>query len=267
MLLRPLLFMGLTLAAPPALAGATPWQDIAPDARARLISSDTLAGGTLLAGLEIDMPAGTHVYWRVPGESGIPTVFDFSGSTNLGAPAVDWPHPSVDHAAGLTDYVYRGPVVIPIELQPGQGTGTLSASVTMGVCSDICVPAQAKFLLPIDPAHPDSAQSIRLSQAEAQVPIAWDKPDPPFGAITATSDGLAIADPSPDIYPDSLIADLGDPAILFSAPQKSPDGTLWTLQLLGGAAGVKLEGRAVQLTFATSMGPYSITRQIAAPAR
>jgi len=264
-MLRPLLLTFVTLAASPALAGATPWQEIAPDARARLISSDTLSSGALLAGLEIDMPSTSKTYWRVPGESGIPTTFDFSASTNVGTPAIDWPFPSVDHTGGLTDYVYRGPVVIPIELKPGQGAAGLEVSIVLGICSDICVPAQAKFNLPIDPAHPDAAQSIRLSQAEAQVPIAWDKADPPFGAVTATPDGIAITDPSPNIDPTGLIADIGDPAVLFSTPQKSPDGTLWTLKLLGEAAGVKLEGRAVQLSFATPMGSYSVTRQIAAP--
>ena len=33
----------------------------------------------------------------------------------------------------------------------------------------------------------------------------------------------------------SLIADVGDPAILFDAPQKSPDGALWTLQTARGS--------------------------------
>jgi DsbC/DsbD-like thiol-disulfide interchange protein len=266
-MLKPLAIVILTFAASPALAGATPWQEIAPDARARLISSDTLSNGALLAGLEIDMPSTSKTYWRVPGESGIPTTFDFSASTNVGTPAIDWPFPSVDRTGGLTDYVYRGPVVIPIELKPGQGAAGLEVSIVLGICSDICVPAQAKFNLPIDPAHPDSAQSIRLSQAEAQVPIAWDKADPPFGAVTATPDGIAITDPSPNIDPTGLIADVGDPAILFSTPQKSPDGTLWTLKLLGGAAGKGLEGRPVQLTFMTASGPYAVSRQIAAPAR
>ena len=35
----------LTLAATPALAAATPWQDLAPGVRARVISADTLSNG------------------------------------------------------------------------------------------------------------------------------------------------------------------------------------------------------------------------------
>ena len=67
----------LALAAAPACAGATAWQELAPGVKLRLVASDTLsADGTTLAALELDMPAGTKTYWRVPGESGIPTELD-----------------------------------------------------------------------------------------------------------------------------------------------------------------------------------------------
>jgi DsbC/DsbD-like thiol-disulfide interchange protein len=266
-MLKPLAFLAVTFAASPAFAGATPWQDIAPGVKARLISSDTVTGGRTLAGLELDMPQSTKTYWRVPGESGIPTQFDFSGSQGLGEPAVAWPYPQIDRSQGYLDYVYYGHVVLPIALTPSGGTPTLEAAVTLGVCSDLCVPASAKFSLPLDFAAPDSGQSIRLDQAEAQTPIPWDKPGDPVGPVTATPGGLAIANPDPAIDPQSVIADVGDPAILFETPQKSPDGASWTLKLLGGAAGKGLEGRPVQLTFMTATGPYAVTRQIAASAR
>lgn len=260
-------FLFVTLAASPALAGATPWQDIAPGVKARLISADKLTGGATLAGLQLDMPANTKTYWRIPGETGIPAEFDFSASTGLGTPAIDWPYPQIDRGQGYLDYVYYGPLVVPIRFAAMDGGGTIDATITLGICSDMCVPAQAKFTLPVSFAKPDAGQSIRLDQAEAQTPIAWDKSAPPFGAVTATPQGLAIASLDPSIDPQSVIADVGDPAILFETPQKSPDSDLWTLKLLGGAAATGLEGRDVQLTFMTPSGPYAVTRQIAASAR
>ena len=253
----------LTLAATPALAAATPWQDLAPGVRARVISADTLSNGMTVAGLEIDMPKTTKTYWRVPGETGIPPQLDFSQSAGLSAPAIDWPYPEIDRSQGYLDYVYHGPLVVPIHLAAAGPVATLDLSIMLGVCSDMCIPAQAKFSLPISFARPDAGQSIRLDQAEAKTPIPWDKPAPAFGEVTATADGIAVANPDPSVDPNSLIADVGDPAILFETPQKSPDGTLWTLKLLGGAA-AGLEGRAVQLTFMTPAGPYAVSRQIAA---
>jgi len=265
-MLRLLPILVVTLAASPALAAATAWQDIALGVRARLISADSITAGTTRAGLELDLPAGTHTYWRVPGETGIPAEFDFAGSTGLTVPVIDWPYPEIDHSGGYLDYIYTGSLVIPLRFGASGSDALLAASVTLGICSDICVPAQASFTLPISYARPDTGQAIRLDQAEARTPIAWDQPTPAFGAVTATADGISLAAPDPSIDPQSLIADIGDPAILFQTPQKSPDGTLWTLKLLGGAGGKGLEGRTIQLTFMTPAGPYAVTRQIGASA-
>lgn len=254
----------VTLGASPALAAATLWQDIAPGVRARLISSDKIEDGRTLAGLEIDMPAGTKTYWRIPGETGIPGEFDFSASSGVSDPAVHWPFPEIDRSQGFLDYVYHGPVVLPVEFEAGEAGAILDAAVTLGVCSDICVPAMMKFTLPLSFGAPDAAQSIRLDQAMANVPILWDQPGQPFSTVTAGLDGsLHLENPDPSIDPASVIADVGDAAILFETPQKSPDGSLWTMKPLGGVATKGLEGSSVQLTFLTPKGPYAVSRTVA----
>ncbi len=263
-MLKPLVLIALTFAATPALAAATPWQDLAPGARARLISDDAIAGGRTRLGLELDMPADTKTYWRIPGETGIPAQFDFAGSTGLSDPAIQWPYPQIDDSDGFRDYVYRGHVVLPVSFAASSDTATLNAAIMLGVCSDICVPAQVKFTLPLNLGEADSGQSIRLDQAQSALPIDWDQPQPPFGAITATPDGIDLAGLDPAIDPQSLIADVGDPAILFAAPQKSPDGASWALKLLGETGAGGLAGRSLQLTFMTPRGPYAVTRTIAA---
>ncbi len=263
---RLLLALSVTAAVSPALAAATDWQELAPGVRARLIASDRIDDGRTLAGLELDMPAGTRTYWRVPGETGIPAQFDFSASAGTRAPVVYWPYPRIDRSQGYLDYVYYGTLVVPIEVELAAGAAapTLALDVTLGICSDICVPAAARFALPLGFAAPDAAQSIRLDQAMATVPVLWDQPNPPFSAVEAGLDGsLHLENPDPAIVPESVIADLDDPAILFETPQKSRDGALWTLQPLGGAGGKRLEGRSVQLTFLTPLGPYAVTRTVA----
>jgi len=264
-MLRAVLCLSVTLAAGPALAGATAWQEISPGVKARLISSDAMTNGTTLAGLELDMPQTTNTYWRIPGESGIPTEFDFAGSSGIADPIVHWPFPEIANAAGYQDYVYRGPVVFPIALK--SNGGTLDVAVTLGVCSDVCVPARASFSLPVGGGKADPAQSIRLDQAEATTPIPWDRAGDPVGAVSEASDGLVLANLDASIDPRTLIADVGDPSILFETPQKSPEGSLWTLKLLGGARGTKLEGRSVQLTFMTPNGPYVVSRKVGASSR
>lgn len=264
-MLRLAAFIAMTLLAAPAFAAATDWQEIAPGVKLRLISSDKIVDGHSLAGLELDMPANTNTYWRIPGETGIPTEFDFSASTGLGAPEVHWPFPEIDRSRGYMDYAYYGSVVLPFEFEAGEGVpAVLDVAVVLGVCSDICVPATAKLTLPLTFAAPDPANSIRLDQAMAETPILWDQPGKPFGSVEAGLDGsLHLLSPDPSIDPATVIADVGDPAILFETPQKSPDGALWTLKPLGGAVQKGLEGSSVQLTFQTPMGPYAVTQTVA----
>lgn len=257
----------LTLLATPAFAGATDWQELAPGVRARLISADAIdpADGRLHAGFELDMPASTKTYWRIPGEAGIPTEFDFSASTGLGPAAIIWPYPQIDRTDGFRDYVYRGHLVIPIDFTPAAGTAaTLAVNTMLGICSDICVPAQASFSLPISFGAADPGQASRLQIALGQTPDIWPAGPAPFGAITANAYGIEIADLDPGIDPASVIADLGDPAILFAAPQKSPDGRRWSLKLLGDTGAQGLVGRTVQLTFLARSIPYAVSREIAA---
>jgi DsbC/DsbD-like thiol-disulfide interchange protein len=258
------LLICLTLATSPAFAGASPWQEIAPGVRARLISADAVVAGRSLAGLELDLPQGTNTYWRVPGETGIPTVLDFGGSAGVGDPAVAWPYPEIDRSKGFVDYVYRGHTVLPIAFRPTGGGATLAVRVTLGVCSDMCVPAVAAFSLPIAFDRADAGQAIRLDQAEAAVPIRWDGPVGPVGSVTATGDGLTLAGLDPRVDPASIIAEAGAPARLFGPPQKSPDSAIWTLRPLGGGGTGGLEGQTIQLTFNTPSGPYTVSRRIAA---
>jgi DsbC/DsbD-like thiol-disulfide interchange protein len=263
-MLRSLLLIAVTLAVPPVFAAETPWQEIAPGVKARLISSDVVVDGMSLAGLELDMPANTNTYWQMPGETGIPTEFDFSASSGLAEPTVHWPYPEIDRSRGYMDYAYYGPVVLPFEFEAGEGAAVLDVAVTLGVCSDICVPASTRLTLPLSFGPADAAQSIRLDQAMALTPILWDQPGQPFGSVEAGLDGsLHLLSPDPSIDPASIIADVGDPAILFETPQKSPDGSVWTLKPLGGEVRKGLEGSSVQLTFETPMGPYAVTQVIA----
>ena len=37
-----------------------------------------------------------------------------SKPTPLSAPAIDWPYPEIDRSQGYLDYVYHGPLVVPI---------------------------------------------------------------------------------------------------------------------------------------------------------
>ena len=256
----------LLFAAGPAVSAETEWQTIAPDVRVRLIASEQLgADRTTLAALEIDMPVSTKTYWRVPGETGIATEVDLAGSVGVTWKDIAWPYPVLDTKGGYTDFVYYGPTVLPIELKVAGDSPVLEASVLMGICSDICVPAQASFTLPLDFTSPDRGQGLRINQALAKAPLLWDGPEEPIGEVTFVSTRQALVVPvsSAEVDPLSIIAQADGSELLFGAPQKSQDGKLLLLPLLGGSGAEGLVGHSIQLTFMTPMGPFELSRRVA----
>ncbi len=250
-----------------AAAGETAWQEVAPEVRLRLVSSDVVtAGGTTWVGLEVDMPPGYKTYWRVPGETGIPTEIAIDGSEGVAAADIEWPMPVIDAGQGFLDYVYFGSVVLPVEVSVTGEAAQLEAQVRMGICSDICVPATATFSLPLDFASPDRASGLRIAQAVAEAPIPWTENQPPVGDAWIAADGKSIAvrlDPSV-VDPATLIATAAVDGALFGAPQKSPEPDVIVVPFLGGASLAGLAGHELELTFMTALGAYTVNRRLAA---
>lgn len=135
-------------------------------------------GGRHFAGVDIALAPGWKTYWRVPGEAGIPPIFDWAGSENLQSVRIHWPVPEVFEQSGMTSIGYSDRVILPIEVTPVDpgATVALSLKLDLGVCETICVPvhAAAEAALGADATRSDarirSALADRpLSAAEAGV--------------------------------------------------------------------------------------------------
>jgi DsbC/DsbD-like thiol-disulfide interchange protein len=209
------------------------------------------------------MPEDTKTYWQFPGETGLPTELDFTGSEGLVTHEVIWPYPQRDRNQRYANYVYYGPTLLPVELKLNGETARLDVSVVMGVCSEICVPAQARFSLSVDGAK-DMPNGLRIRQAVAMAPIAWDAGEEPIGAVQyrPADRVLAVWVNDADIDPASLIAASATGEAVFGAPQKSPEPNLVLIPVLGKSDEIDLENRPVQLTFTTGMGAYELTRSV-----
>lgn len=264
--MRELIFFTLMLVPVPGLVAAaeTPWQTIAPDVRMRLISAGVAsAGGEAQLALEIDMPETTRTYWRIPGDAGLPTELDLAGSRDVGAHRIDWPYPVREEKDGLLDYAYFGHTVLPVAVAVTGPQPQVEMAVTMGVCSDICVPAQARFSLPLDGAR-DDANTLRIRQALAETPIPWQDAADPIGEVAWRRGQRALAVPilAPEVEVESLIVSTDDPAMLFDMPQKSPQPGLVLLPIRGKSDNSGPVGMDVQITFMTDMGPFEIRRTV-----
>jgi DsbC/DsbD-like thiol-disulfide interchange protein len=157
------------LATDASSSGASTWDG---DARGavRLIAGTGWNGGALRAGVEVRLADGWKTYWRYPGDSGVPPVFDFSKSENIKSVSVLWPAPRRFAYEGGTSIGYKGDVIFPVHVvpnDPGQ-PATLRLTIEYAVCEKLCVPArgQAELALGSTPSPYDA----RLAAAEARTP-------------------------------------------------------------------------------------------------
>ena len=155
-----LALMGLS--SPPATAQITSQDDVL---AAQLLPGWRTAGGTHIIALHLEMAEGWKTYWRAPGESGIPPLFNWSGSENLAGVHILWPRPSVFAVNGMNTIGYKRELVLPIELtanNPGAPIH-LRANIDLGVCRDICMPVQLDLTLELpDAGAPDRAIAAAL---------------------------------------------------------------------------------------------------------
>ena len=210
---RALAMFSLTaLTALPALA--TTQDDVL---QAGLRAGWQMDSGAHMAALDIVLAPGWKTYWRSPGDAGIPPQFDWTGSTNLQAVHFHWPAPGVFETNGMRTIGYHDRLILPFEVVPVDPSlpVTLSLSVHLGVCEDICIPASLALtgeLLP--PGAADAGIKAALAT------LAVSARDAGVGRVACTVDPIAdglrltarIALPDPGT-PEVVAFETGDPEV------------------------------------------------------
>ncbi|MGK9170618.1 thioredoxin family protein [Inquilinus limosus] len=211
----------------PADAAATPWQE-AKGASARLVTAVDGTGdlAAIPAGLHIRLDPHWKTYWRSPGDAGLPPALDWSGSDNLGTPALAYPAPHRFQLFGLETYGYETEVVFPLTLpvaQAGQPQH-LSLAATVLVCSDICIPANFSFTLdlPAGAATPDPDSANLIDRFRNAVPGDGGAAGLAIGPVAATEKGLRVEATAREPFeaPDIFVE--GAPGDAFAAPRIVP---------------------------------------------
>jgi DsbC/DsbD-like thiol-disulfide interchange protein len=124
----------------------------------------------LRAGIEIRLDPGWLTYWRDPGDSGAPPIFDFSGSENVKSVNVLWPAPErIPDGAGGNSIGYRSHVILPLHVVPMDDAKqtALRLKLQYDVCSNICIPVESNLVLNLSGA---GAEDAAIERAEIRVP-------------------------------------------------------------------------------------------------
>ena len=176
-----------TLCSTPALAQGGMTAAKAKDlVRASLVSEGEalVPGRTATLGLHMVMKPGWHVYWRNPGDSGLPPEMAWRLPQGFSVGPVDWPVPERIPVQTLMNFGYEGavtllvPLTVPAGAAPGE-TVRLSGTLSYLVCEEICIPGSAELSLDLPVAaasEPASGQAALFARARAALPEAAPAP-------------------------------------------------------------------------------------------
>ncbi|QDI82915.1 thiol:disulfide interchange protein [Methylorubrum populi] len=191
-MLRLVLALLLTLSAPglAAAQGAMTAAKAKDLVRASLVaeSEALVPGGTVMLGLHMAMKPGWHVYWRNPGDSGLPPEMAWRLPEGFTVGAVQWPVPERIPVQTLMNFGYEGAVTLLVPLTVPESakesarageTVRLAGTLSYLVCEEICIPGSAELSLDLpvaSSAEPASGQAALFARARAALPEAAPGP-------------------------------------------------------------------------------------------
>jgi thiol:disulfide interchange protein/DsbC/DsbD-like thiol-disulfide interchange protein len=178
-MIRRLALLILALAASLSAAAAQGLRTPPNLVRASLAADHAAVAGAQPFTLAVRMQVkpGWHVYWRNPGDSGLPPEVTWTLPAGFNAGAIQWPAPERIPIATLMNYGYEGevtllvPVTPPPSLDPADPV-RIRAKLTYLVCETECVPGSADLALtlPVGESRPDPDTAALFAGARAALP-------------------------------------------------------------------------------------------------
>lgn len=153
-------------------------------------------GDSFDLGVFLEIDPGWHVYWKNPGDSGLPTKLVFELPQGFEAANIYWPLPSSFRSPqGGVDFGYENSVLIWTNIDVPEDTDLnasprIEAEVSWVSCRKICIPGRASLtynlrlgkktmqdnadlfskwnnLLPVDAKHKDSPVEIEVGSTKS----------------------------------------------------------------------------------------------------
>lgn len=141
--------------------------------------AEVAPGTAALLGVHFVLEQGWHIYWKNPGDSGQPPVFEWQLPEGSSAGEIEWPVPErLQASPELADYGYKDDVLllVPLNVASGAKLGT-SVQITLRakwlICREVCLPdrAEMKLSLPLNPATKGNPSQAHLfASAEQHLP-------------------------------------------------------------------------------------------------
>jgi DsbC/DsbD-like thiol-disulfide interchange protein len=162
----------------------------APHVRCQLLAdvSAITPGKPFALGVLFTIDPSWHVYWKNPGDAGLPTRVSFTVPQGFSVGALQYPTPRrIEQPGGIVVFGYEDSLllwaqVVPPADFPANFSGQFSAQVSWLVCADVCVPGKQAVALTLEASPTPSPANTELFNA-------WAKRLP---ATLADSDAAAV---------------------------------------------------------------------------
>ena len=132
------------------------------------------ANPKIVLGLKVILSPGWKIYWRNPGDAGLPPEIKWNNTNKIQSLKLLFPSPIRFNFYGIETFGYENEVIFPIEVMNSGNNKTLSGNLDFSaqVCSKICVPVNKLFdLSRIDYNYENASILKEITDYKSKVPI------------------------------------------------------------------------------------------------
>ena len=103
----------------------------------------------ILLGLKVTLSPKWKIYWRNPGDAGLPPEINIQSTNNIKSADLLFPSPKRFNFYDIETFGYDEEVIFPLIINPLDNSNSISGILELNaqVCSEICVPVNHKFNL------------------------------------------------------------------------------------------------------------------------
>ncbi len=143
-----------------------------------LHTGDKITPNTVWVGLQLAHQPEWHTYWKNSGDSGQPTLLQWTLPVGVLAGDIAWPAPQKIRIGSLANYGYEGTVLlaVPLTITSDFKPSILSSDLTVKlkaqwlVCKKECIPEEGEFALSIPTKGSTAINSAAFAAAFAAQP-------------------------------------------------------------------------------------------------
>ena len=194
------------------------------------------AGQPLWLGLQLTHQPEWHTYWLNPGDSGLPTVLEWTLPAGVTAGEIAWPTPKKIPIGNLANYGYEGTVLLPVPLTVAPGFKGEQLSVRLKaswlVCRRECIPQEGEFVLNVPVRGSSAAHGVAFEAARKASPQALKggsgqiTPDAKNISVSVTGLPASLQGKALEFFPET--GGVTEPAGVIT---QGWQGSVWTAQV------------------------------------